>query len=293
MKIAIAMTVFDRPHYLSASLASLSQVEGIRDYPILFCIDGPYDDSSADRCKESLRLCNQFDHPDVTIMTREKNLGVANQVYDSKQVLFYAGYDAVISLVDDVEYSPCALQVLLSAYTIALGSYEPSRITMDVFNRTSSSRETKQKELGTIIPGTDQVAYIMHKEVWSIVEPYLREYISRFIQPFRESPRPYRNRNHDEIKLWFAELVGGLSPHYEYVTGPAFSASQDACVEVAMLKHSITRLTTKVNHVRHIGLYGEHMFPELHKNMGFDSTRLDTFSTAVAINALTDVEVLI
>jgi hypothetical protein len=157
---------------------------------------------------------------------------------------------------------------------------------MDVFNRTSDSREVKEKELGMIIPGTDQVAYIMHKEVWDSIEPHLREYITRFIQPFRNSLRPYRDRNHNKIKLWFAELIGGFSPHYEHVTGGGFSTSQDACVEVAMLKHNILRYTTKVNHVRHIGLYGEHMYPELHKNMGFDSTRLDIFSTSQVTDAL-------
>jgi glycosyltransferase involved in cell wall biosynthesis len=285
MKIAIAMTVFDRPHYLSASLASLAQVEGIKDYPILFCIDGPYDEASASRCKESLRLCGQFIHPDATIIEREKNLGVANQIYDSKQALFHAGYDAVISLVDDVEYSPCALQALLTAYEVALKKYDTSKMTMDIFNRTEASRVVKEGDLGSIIAGRDQIAYIMHKDVWTTVEPYLREYIMKFIHPNRKSVRPYRERQQEKIKLWFAELIGGLSSHYEYVTGPTFPTSQDACVEVAMLKNNITRLTTKVNHVRHIGLYGEHMFPELHRKMGFDATRLDMFSSAEVLSA--------
>ena len=286
MKVAIAMTVFDRPHYLSASLASLSQVDGIRDYPILFCIDGPYDDASAERCKESLRLCNQFDHPNTTIMTREKNLGVANQVYDSKQALFHAGYDAVISLVDDVEFAPCALQALLSAYEVALNRYDTTNMTMDIFNRTMASRSTKESELGSIIAGRDQIAYIMHKDVWTKVEPYFSDYIMKFIYPLRDESRPYRVRNHVEIKRWFGALVGEASPHFSYVTHNDFPSSQDACVETVMLKNRITRLTTKVNHVKHIGRYGEHMVPELHRKMGFDTITLDLFTTSQVRAAL-------
>lgn len=284
MKIAIAMTVFDRPHYLSASLASLAQVEGIKDYPILFCIDGPYDEASASRCKESLRLCGQFVHPDATIIEREKNLGVANQIYDSKQALFHAGYDAVISLVDDVEYSPCALQALLTAYEVALKKYDTSKMTMDIFNRTEASRTVKEGDLGSIIAGRDQIAYIMHKDVWTTVEPYLREYIMKFIHPLRHQPQPYRSRNHAAIKRWFGELAGELSPYYTYVTHESFPSSQDACVETVMLKNDITRLTTKVNHVKHIGRYGEHMVPELHRKMGFDAITLDLF-TATQVQA--------
>lgn len=278
MDIAIAMTVFDRPHYLSASLASLAQVEGIRDYPILFCIDGPYDEASAGRCEESLRLCSQFDHPNVDIITRDKNLGVANQVYDSKQVLYQAGYDAVISLVDDVEYSPCALQALLTAYDVALDRYSPSKMTMDIFNRTEATRSIKEGSLGSIIAGRDQIAYIMHKDVWAKIEPYLGVYIMKFIHPFRNEPQPYRARNHLEVKQWFGGLVGKASPYYSYVTHDNFPSSQDACVETVMLKDDITRLTTKVNHVKHIGRYGEHMVPELHCQMGFDAITLDLFT---------------
>lgn len=280
------MTVFDRPDYLKMSLDSLSQVEGIRDYPIFFFLDGPYDNDTAIRCAKSYDLCSKFDHPNVTIAQLSKNLGVAHQIYISKQIIFEEDYEAVVSLVDDVEYSPCSLKALVAAYEKALEKYDPSKVTMDIFNRTLSSRDEKEGQLGEIIEGRDQMAYIMHKDVWSSVEPYLKQYTDMFIQPNISLPRPYRVRNHQRIRQWFADISKQTTDGREYVIGPDFPTSQDACVEIAMFKHNITRLTTKVNHVRHIGAYGEHMLPHLHQEMGFSSMKLDVFSSEQVVEAL-------
>ncbi len=154
-------------------------------------------------------------------------------------------------------------------------------MTMDIFNRTIVPRDEKANDLGVIVPGKDQIAYIMHRDIWELVEPVLREYIHRFVKPHLHTNRPYRHRDHGKIREWFGSIVRSPA-HVTYVTDPHYPSSQDACVEAVTLR----RLTTKVNHVRHIGLYGEHMSPELHRDMGFDAVRLDLFPSDTVAGAL-------
>jgi GT2 family glycosyltransferase len=117
VRAAVIMTAFDRPHYLKRVLASLDKLDGLCDLPLFFYVDGPYDEGSAERCAESARLCKEFNHPQKTVIVRDKNVGIATQVYESKQAVFSSGYDAVVSLVDDIIIAPYGLEAMLTAYT--------------------------------------------------------------------------------------------------------------------------------------------------------------------------------
>ena len=284
---AVIMTVFDRPHYLRRVLASLDKLDGLRDLPLFFYADGPYDEGSAERCAESVRLCKEFSHSQKTVIVRDKNVGVAAQVYESKRAVFSSGHSAVVSLVDDIVCAPYALAAMQTAYQALLPNFPSKLFTIDVFNKTNASRSEKEGSLGVLVPGRDHGTYMMPKEVWTYVGPLLKQYIDKFIQPHidAEEDRPYRKRPSSQIRKWYGEIVGGSDCH-AHVTNPKYPSSQDGCVAVSMLKHGITPLSTLVNHACHIGEHGEHMRPSLHEALGLSAMELHLFGSHRVIQAL-------
>jgi hypothetical protein len=285
---AVIMTVFDRPHYLKRVLASLDKLDGLRDLPLFFYVDGPYDAGSADRCAESVRLCKEFSHPQKTVIVRDKNVGVATQVYESKRAVFSSGHSAAVSLVDDIVCAPYALAAMQVAYRALLPNFPGKLFTIDVFNKTDASRREKERSLGVLVPGRDHGTYIMPKEVWAYVGPLLKQYIDKFIQPLIDAgeDRPYRERSSPQIRKWYGEIVGEDSDCHAHVTNPKYPSSQDGCVAVSMLKHGITPLSTLVNHACHIGEYGEHMLPSFHEALGLSAMELHLFESYRVTRAL-------
>ena len=290
MRLAIAMTIFDRPEYLSRALKSFENLEGLEDHDLYFFAEGPYNNRTAKLCGDARRIAKDFKHPNKTIIYRDRNFGIAHQVYDSKCLLF-RNYDMVLSCVDDFDVAPYALTALKTAY-LAVESRVDYPFLLDVYSATDlainsltpenvsvQSREEKEKDLDLIVEGCHAAFYLMSKSVWEKIEPYYKEYIDMFVQPHIEKSRPYGFRTNAAIRVWFAQLLGeALSPVYP--------SSQDACVEVVCKKLGIKKLSTRVNHIACFGERGEHQTPSSFAGSNYDLTKLDLFNASEVLEAL-------
>ncbi|MBO75984.1 MAG: hypothetical protein CME17_01015 [Gemmatimonadetes bacterium] len=281
MKIAIAMTAFDRPEYLARTLDTYKRLRGVDEHDFYFVLEGPHNQATKAKCEQVRQVAESFPHPNKTIWAREKNAGVAHQIYESKQRLFDMGYDAVLSCVDDFLVAPYALDALLLAYS-ELDEYTSDLFTICVGSPTSSSQEDKAANLDLFTAGGENTFYLKTRKVWTEIEPIYGEYIRKFITPQieRGHPTPYRSRPSGEIRKWFTEILGRpLNP-------PLFASSQDGCVDIACKIKNIKKMKTYVNHAKCFGEMGEHARPSSFHKSRHGRTVLHEFDRDEVLAAL-------
>jgi len=281
MKIAIAMTAFNRPEYLTRTLETYAKAAGLNDHDFYFVLEGPHDKDTEAKCKQVRGVAEAFPHPNKTIWAREKNAGVAHQIYESKQRLFSMGYDAVLSCVDDFIVAPYALEALLLAHK-KLDEYTSDLFTVCIGSPTSSTQEDKAANLDLFTAGGENTFYLKTKEVWNEIEPIYGEYLHRFIEPRVRSghPTPYRSRPNAKIREWFAAMLGRpLKP-------PTFATSQDGCVDIACTIRGIKKMKTYVNHAKCFGEMGEHARPSSFHKSRHGRTVLHEFDREKVLAAL-------
>ena len=281
MKIAIAMTAFDRPEYLARTLDTYKRLRGVDEHDFYFVLEGPHNQGAKIKCKQVYKVAEDFPHPNKTIWAREKNAGVAHQIYESKQRLFDMGYDAVLSCVDDFLVAPYALEALLLAYE-KLDEYTSDLFTVCVGSPSLSTKEDKLSNLDLFTAGGENSFYLKSRKVWTEIEPIYGEYIRRFIEPRIHSghPTPYRSRSNIEIRKWFTEILGRpLKP-------PTFATSQDGCVEIACMIKEVKKMKTYVNHAKCFGEIGEHARPSSFHKSRHGRTVLHEFDREEVLDAL-------
>ena len=271
------MTAWCRPEYLRPVLAShaAADLPGVDRF---FFVDGPIPgdtDEHRARIDESEALCRAAGGE---VFRRERNVGVAHQIFESKRLLFgERGHDVVISCVDDVLIAPYAVPAVLALRDRLKGT----RATADIYNTTLATPKEKAGRLGNIMVNGDMVFCAMGKAEWDSIRPTYAEYIRRFIQPLRDAglARPYRHRPHGPIREWLAELNGGS-------IAATYPTSQDGCVCMALKAQGIVTYSTVVNHCMNIGVLGEHCNPRVFKKIKLDKVSLDLFPQDDVLRAI-------
>jgi hypothetical protein len=124
MKIAISLTAFKRPEYLTQVLDSL-KVNDISDFTLFIGVEPVSPDV--------IKICRSVDFINKSVTINHKILGVKDNPFQTMQRAFNSGFDIVWQMEDDVVVSPDAAD-LVRAYSsydnkddyLCLNLYNPS-----------------------------------------------------------------------------------------------------------------------------------------------------------------------
>lgn len=116
MNRSIVMTVCQRPFYLEPVLEGWSEVRGVKDWPFIFMVE-PTPTKLA-----MLKLIENFDHPDKTVIENTTRLGVLNNPYAGLNNAFAHGADFVILAEEDLLPSTNILEYFDYGNSIAKNS---------------------------------------------------------------------------------------------------------------------------------------------------------------------------
>ncbi len=123
----IALFTFKRPEHTRRTLESLAQNPEFTESPLFIYCDGARNDAEAAQVEETRQLVRDWLHPNLTIIERDRNWGLANSVIEGVTELCER-FGRVIVVEDDLVVSP----VFLSYLNFALERYADESKVMQV-----------------------------------------------------------------------------------------------------------------------------------------------------------------
>lgn len=258
---ALCVFTHDRPVYLENTLRSIAQLEDLDWYDLWIVVDGPVLGAGKDavaRIERVAALADAVAHPHKTVVKHTTNQGVGRVTWDTYNRLFESGYEQCVFVEDDVLLAPASLCIL-----DVLRQRERQPGIYGLFTPCQLRTDEKVQRLGAVRDGAEFVCVSIDRVAWEQIAPIWGEYTQKFLPP----GSVYRKRDHPAIRRWFAELLGRDVGNME--------TSRDGAIRAACEKVGVRIASTEVNHVLHIGEYGEHMTPALYKTLKHDVTNLD------------------
>lgn len=110
----IALFVFQRPEHTRRTLESLAQNPEFATSPLFIYCDGARNEADLVLVEETRKVVSKWDHPDKTIIERDRNWGLANSIIDGVTRQCDA-HGRVIVLEDDLVTSPNFLRYMNDA----------------------------------------------------------------------------------------------------------------------------------------------------------------------------------
>jgi hypothetical protein len=284
MRTALLLLGFDRVDYFSKTLASLAANPEAHEHDLHLYLDG----GPKARQDELIKLVEQSNFSNPTIVRRDSNWGVGRHLIDARRSLFdEQGYDRIILFEDDMTLYPDYVKTVLA---LSDWSEKYSDIgTVMAYNLNPTSKEVQEQALDQIIVTNRHFwGYCITRKVWDDIKDIIYQYEDKYIGSFPYNDRPHRRIRMFFIRRWMKKgrrILGGekLAPeHLLLAPFPKFPwwspTSQDAITALALWVRGYCRLTTVVPRARYIGEKGLHFSPEVFKAQGFDSQQDYDFS---------------
>ncbi len=284
MRTALLLLGFDRVDYFAKTLASLAANPEAHQHDLHLYLDG----GPKARQDELIKLVEQSDFSNPTIVQRDSNWGVGRHLIGARRSLFdEQGYDRIILFEDDMTLYPDYVKTVLA---LSDWSEKYSDIgTVMAYNLNPTSKEVQEKALDQIIITNRHFwGYCITRKVWDDIKDIIYQYEDKYIGSIPYNDRPHRRIRMFFIRRWMKKgrrrLSGDrLAPeHLLLAPFPKFPwwspTSQDAITALALWVRGYCRLTTVVPRARYIGEKGLHFSPEVFKAQGFHSQQDYDFS---------------
>lgn len=249
MRLACVIFCFDRPQYLSQTLASIESqtIRGAFDW--FFMVDGHIvgDDIVGDEKgrNEVLKTIVESELPKEEVFIAQHNKGMGKQKLFAHELFEY--YDKVVFFEDDMILSRHYLEVLMHLYE----KYGNHMITACDRNNDVDEEDFSVGRLDAVGNwNTHFWGYLLDKTGHEAVYEPLKDYCEIVGDN-------YRNRPANAIRNKFGVTC----------------TSHDGILEKFLKIEGIDRLTTKIPRARYIGEWGMHCTPGVFKKHGFDKVK--------------------
>lgn len=262
MKLALAVITYDRAHYLSLVLRSIS-AQTIDGQPIHeffdihvfqdgLCSDDPRADEPSHR-----QVAEMMQNLPSQIRTyhQERNLGVALHFDFIEKLLFREKrYDFVLFCEDDLILSSQYVAIIKKMAEKFRGDARAGMISAHPANAMQpmehqSSNLYEYAEIG------HNWGFGLFRDFWERRQPFVELYLELI------KAIPYRDRPHKLVYQWLEHC--GFKPN---------ASSQDYVKQCATVALGAARISTFPNFGLPIGRTGLHSKPELFSKLGFDRT---------------------
>ncbi len=260
MHAPIAILSFDRPDLLTKVLKSLL----IQSKPIDLKNVYLFQDSGSIKVQECV---NSFRNiiPQGNLIVSEKNLGVALNFDRAERWMFdKLGAELAYFLEDDLVLGENYLEMLNQLSDVALSDQRIAYFA--AYGNHRANLEEQKTRSTEVVPMQHKWGFGLTRRQWllqqEILEPYL-EIIRK---------RPYKERNHAEIRRYFERL----GYHSE-------GTSQDAAKDVASCVLGTTKIMTFACFARYEGREGVHMRTDDYLKSGYDKTEVFPNATRLVI----------
>lgn len=111
MKLALAMTAYNRPQYMREVLISLAKNRGYRQYKLHFSLEPPN--------KEVERVASSIKFMDTEIFINPELYGVRKNPYEMLKRVFAQGYDGVLYMEEDAKLAIDAIDLASWYFSLA------------------------------------------------------------------------------------------------------------------------------------------------------------------------------
>lgn len=269
-----------RPGYLAGCMTHLLANPEVVNYDLWMFLDGPEEDEQVDACRV---LFESVSHPRCFVITSSENLGPGYHIPRARCCLFFEeGYKRVVQVAEDAILAPYALAALEVAHAgVRVGISERTPCMTSAFSWCRGSTPAwKAQSLGLLVQGTCFHLSMMEQGVWTMVWPTVQEYQDKFLRGI-----PYAQRNHRSIQAWLARHHSRTVPDADW---SRWWTSQDGIIRAAMLSFGVPFAATAVNHMKDIGVVGEHTDSAIWEQRGNDTHDLHLFKREDVLTALSE-----
>ncbi len=268
-KLAIAINSLDRPEYLKQCLKSLEKNKNLKKVDVYLYQDGGVNLQSCEvyaddfTIKKCVDLFNKSKIPNKFIRQHKDNIGAGLQRFYIFKELFKKGYEYVISVDNDLVFSPQYINTVITLFEQFKDDKTVGMVQTSLRDYVDFSLKNKDKV--KIIEDQVQLIYSrrweqgLFKRSWDKIWPRLKPL-------------------YDELhKLDFKHLLH--EPHMDSIrnrfllTYGSFHA--DESIEIAMIVEGLRGVTTRIPRHKGIGAYGLYTFtPKNWKEVGLDKVIL-------------------
>lgn len=242
MDFCVCIVAYNRPLFFAQTLNAL--IPQIHDIPTYFFIDGPeatnsYTGMVADETRLLIDAqVSLFARlvPAGTIVANETNFGIARQWRKARQYVLER-HERALFLEDDIVVAPYYVS-MIQRLMDSLES-DPRIGMVSGFGDTYDSVAAQVARKTLLKPMIHMLGWATWRDRYEQIATHLADYY-RLIEGI-----PYPKRDHAKIRSWY-QSNGVSKPN----TG------QDFATAYACHKAGLVRVTTRPNHLRHIGAFG-------------------------------------
>ena len=273
-KICVLFPVYNRLDYIRETLPALCNSNNLSSFDLHIIQDGPRSQSDEIKTTQVENYIQQFISSNVYFTPRPHNLGLGQNLIQSKFELF-ATYDKIIQIEEDIIVAPYAIDLISKLYDKHKKAHDTLVASISCFG--SAPYPKKVAKLSKLINRVEWRFYCLDKPTWKKIKVEVAQYNQLFLHS-HGNDIPYKTRDHRKIRRYFSDILGTN-------VGDAFPTGQDACMDILIKTNKIPIFTVAVNHSRDIGIRGEHTkSPKYISNI--ENTTLDLFNPEVLYKKL-------
>lgn len=271
MLIDICIVSYNRPHYLSQLLESLTaqRLDSCRIGAVHLFQDGPKRRSAEidqPKIEECVRAF-QRSYPEGSVWRATENIGIVGNYEKLWEAMAMSTADAVIVFEDDLILSSHYLDVM--AKLLRRAEKDPNIGLVSATGVLSTSQELRDARIRAVMPMA--TAWGIHRWGWGITRSTIREFlpIKRLYFSianhvgFRDNGTPPTDDQRNPIYKFFWGM--GMFQPIEML-------EIDGVYDLAALNLNRVNLTTFASYARPIGREGVHYAAHLFAKRGYDNT---------------------
>jgi len=271
MKLAIAITVFNRPDYFRRCAEHIARLPEVRAGTPVYVLGDPSPGNKLDECLPCIPS-------DWHWIVHPHPVGVPYYKQTALRVMFGLGYDAVFCVEDDVLVGQFGLSLALSILRWSTQHYS------GIGSVSLSLRDIHSKDRRALCDcAINQCAQIYLKKTFDLSLPYLDEYEHILDQVWPASPDEKHlvryHWPHTAIKAWVAKKCRDM-PRPSKDSFPAQLDYQkwhteiehsgtDILLDLALRCLGLSRPSTCVSRVLYIGEVGANSNPDTYREQGY------------------------
>jgi hypothetical protein len=161
----IAIFAFKRPDHLGRALASLRQSPEFTKSPLYIFCDGPRNEADAAMTAQVKQVADSWQHPNKTVVARERNLGLAKSISGGIDRLCDE-HGRAIAIEEDLTVSPVYLQFMNDA----LNRYSECERVMQVAGHVYPARFRSPRD-AVMLPMSSTLGWGTWQRAWRQFDP--------------------------------------------------------------------------------------------------------------------------